>query len=580
VKRVLAAGLLAGVALVAGAHAAGADWTGPLPDGIRCPPTVAGRALTHAAGGVETVLVVEEAECKYGALHEIEVSLSFDTEATKVRQNCLNKFDTRTDQAFGDITDRVIPNHSLFRSGGAIRNFDHAIAIQWDVAKKADSDAAKSAALDLAQQAEAVALPCNGTGTVSPAPAAGEPPSNEPPSNEPPSNEPVSNEPVSNQPASNQPSGNSVPVGVGLVGGGLLAAVGGMLLGRSGNGGGGDAPTPVPLEDRVIDGPEAIKALQKEGLLETVTRPDGTIGYRPIGDLAQFDHLPQTRVPLRNQPIVDGEQLHDVGALAYHERPDGTFDSATIVAGVQPATPPPPQPPGEPLGDHLAREVFTGHLFEETGSPDPERAAEDLFGGRRLPPPKPVAVAPPPAPTPPIPARPPVDPQRYHRAEMQRNAGEDEAAEQNFIARRAGMLENVYTGIGWFADRAMDVLGKMTGPGGKTVKDVYTVTKGIGKGIGETMTDLDKSHILKGAAEGGFDLVWGRAVDKLPSIGGKSAGSAAGGATKVMGQIAPVGNPTSIVKRPLTPPEALRSGFTSWVQKTVVRNPVKKYIGF
>jgi hypothetical protein len=326
--------------------------------------------------------------------------------------------------------------------------------------------------------------------------------------------------------------------------------------------------------------------LQRAGLLESVTRPDGTSAYRPTGMLAQFDKLPQERVALTNQGVVNGEQFHDVGALAYNEHPDGTFDSATIVVGVKPASPPvlapaTPTPPGEPLADHLARQLFTEHLFDETGSPLPEDAADQLLDGNQPKPPAPTLPPEPPRhPTPTPPSPPPIDPARYHRAELRRNEGQDEASVQNRIARRAGMLESVYSGLGWFADRAMDVLAKMTGPCGKTVKDVYTVSKGIGKGVGESITDLDKGHILKGAAEGGFDLLWGRAVDKLPSIGAKGAGSGAGGATKLVRTIAPDADPTSIVKRPLTPPEALKAGFSSWVQKTVVRNPVKKLIGF
>src|SRR5207342_3251453 len=89
---------------------------------------------------------------------------------------------------------------------------------------------------------------------------------------------------------------------------------------------------------------------------------------------------PQWRVQLSGQHPVDGVQYHDVGALAFEERPDGTFDSATIVVGVEAAPPPAPAAPAQPpspdpgettsLGDLLARdEIIEG--FEMATAPPP-----------------------------------------------------------------------------------------------------------------------------------------------------------------------------------------------------------------
>jgi hypothetical protein len=65
------------------------------------------------------------------------------------------------------------------------------------------------------------------------------------------------------------------------------------------------------------------------------------------------------------------------------------------------------------------------------------------------------------------------------------------------------------------ADIGVDVLSKVTGPVGQTVKTCYTGLKGVAGGVGEGMANGDMSkNILKGAVGGLSDIV----KDK---IGGK-----------------------------------------------------------
>ena len=58
------------------------------------------------------------------------------------------------------------------------------------------------------------------------------------------------------------------------------------------------------------------------------------------------------------------------------------------------------------------------------------------------------------------------------------------------------------------ADIGVDVLEKVTGPAGKTIKKAYVFTKGVASGAGEAMADPANatSHIIKGTIKGAGDL--------------------------------------------------------------------------
>jgi hypothetical protein len=126
--------------------------------------------------------------------------------------------------------------------------------------------------------------------------------------------------------------------------------------------------------DLVIDGPEAVAILEHAGLIERVTRPDGTVGCRPIGDLVQFDKHAQTRLPFAGRLVTGGAQIADLGGLAYEERPDGTFDAPTIIVGTRPvaprvdalpvAAPSPPSTEPSPAGPSAADTRFDWELHE------------------------------------------------------------------------------------------------------------------------------------------------------------------------------------------------------------------------
>ena len=126
----------------------------------------------------------------------------------------------------------------------------------------------------------------------------------------------------------------------------------------------------------------------------------------------------------------------------------------------------------------------------------------------------------------------------------------------------------------------------MGGPGAKLVKDVYTVTSKVGKGIGEAIATGDATQVAKGTAEGAFDLAWGKGVDKIqkldkiPGFRSDTPVVPSGTATRVIGQVVGSGTPTRVVPRPMNVPDAMKAGFKSWVRDTVVRDPVKHSIGF
>jgi hypothetical protein len=152
-----------------------------------------------------------------------------------------------------------------------------------------------------------------------------------------------------------------------LLGGGVIAvvAVATALFIRSKGGlgqKGGGAPELAPTgSDVIYSGPDAIRILQSEGWIHQVgSAPDGRPLYRPVGNLAQFDQLPQGQPQLEHQPFTPGTtQPTSLTGIAYEPiDASGAFTEMTIVvhevavpaATIAPAPiplPPPSAPPAE-----------------------------------------------------------------------------------------------------------------------------------------------------------------------------------------------------------------------------------------
>jgi hypothetical protein len=241
-----------------------------------------------------------------------------------------------------------------------------------------------------------------------------------------------------------------------------------------------------------------------------------------------------------------------------------------------------PRPQPASLADILAAEQMIETLTLHLGGPQTEPAA----------PPEPVPPAAPP--------RPLVDPEivrqiertaAYDEARRRRDEGLRQAELQRRIEARLAWGQWVAEWVVWGADRSIDALGSVSGPSGKLVKDVYTVTKRIGKGVGETVATGDRSRVLVGTIEGAYDLAWGKSFDKVKKLdkipGWRDDSPFKGKAGASWGHMS-VGN----VYRGLNGTyhelgamrgeagKAVRAAANSWLRNKVVRDPWKSAIGF
>ena len=405
--------------------------------------------------------------CRYGTDGDAVIQVTYGVWTGTFPIGC-RTLDHRTDVTVGSGFD---PSGALSGDhfGGTIDDSDHALSTTWTTTHVADANVVKAAALELARHLAPLARGCGSpTATITGGGAS---------------------------------SGTNTPAAVALLGGGLLVTVGGVLVGIRGDRKPPKVAEPPPADGRVVSGTDAIKVLLQSGLVQPVTRPDGTSGYAPVGDLVQFDHNPQWHVPLTGQSIVNGEQFHDLGVLAYNERPDGTFDTATIVVGVQPAAPPPGtpaptaavSPPTDPDATRLGRRARRGvpARGSRAGLANSRRPVASRAAAAHL-----VGAS----------ADAAVCAGRQHRRVELRmrgaRPGMDEQQQNLTAAKHWGWLETGTEITGWIADRAIDVLANMGGPGAKGVKDVYTVTSKIGKGIGEAFATGDATNVATGAAQG------------------------------------------------------------------------------
>ncbi len=71
------------------------------------------------------------------------------------------------------------------------------------------------------------------------------------------------------------------------------------------------------------------------------------------------------------------------------------------------------------------------------------------------------------------------------------------------------------------ADVSIDVLATVTGPAGQRVKDIYTFGKGVGEGVGNSIAEGGNviRNVTEGATKGAYDVLKGKAMDKLAGIG-------------------------------------------------------------
>ena len=106
---------------------------------------------------------------------------------------------------------------------------------------------------------------------------------------------------------------------------------------------------------------------------------------------------------------------------------------------------------------------------------------------------------------------------RRVEAQAIRDAGQAEADWWTRRGTRLGRVEKVLEWTAWGADRSVDALAALTGPAGGRVKDLYTVGKRLGKGLGEmAASGGNVAKLVKGGVEGALDLGFSKRVSKHP----------------------------------------------------------------
>jgi hypothetical protein len=151
-------------------------------------------------------------------------------------------------------------------------------------------------------------------------------------------------------PARGSHSGGFDPI-LGLAAGGVALAGAGTLGVRqlTRKRPGAAPPTPADVPSAIYDGQPATDLLVRQGWLAPVTRPDGSIGYQPLGDLEQFldhDHGPWQPSFSPGTVGPDGNSVHELVGVALTPGADGMLDSVTVVTSVgNPAPAPAPAPP-------------------------------------------------------------------------------------------------------------------------------------------------------------------------------------------------------------------------------------------
>jgi hypothetical protein len=171
-------------------------------------------------------------------------------------------------------------------------------------------------------------------------------------------------------------------------------------------------------------------------------------------------------------------------------------------------------------------------------------------------------------------------------------------------ADRANNTMGMFQAIEKGADIGVDVLSKVTGPVGRTIKTGYTVTKDITKNMSDSYAKGEglTKGALKGSAEAAFDVGFDRAKEKaINATSGKvplfrdykavdKGGTTMGGLEKAFttkvpifdlkattGDLGPAIN-TAMVR------DGLRNGFKNatqgQVQKFLFKDPLKGKIGF
>jgi hypothetical protein len=105
----------------------------------------------------------------------------------------------------------------------------------------------------------------------------------------------------------------------------------------------------APAPGTIVDGPAAIAMLHGQGWISPVTRGDGSIGWKPTGDLAQyvsFDHGGWQPAFSAGTTTPAGDAVQQLVGVAFTPGPDGLIDTITVVASS-----PPPAPPPAPIPD-------------------------------------------------------------------------------------------------------------------------------------------------------------------------------------------------------------------------------------
>jgi hypothetical protein len=404
-RMALAAGMLAAFGVVIGLGRPAPAYAGYASGGVRaplsCPPALGGRPLTRSTRGSKDGDTLVTLGCVYGGPNHLAsevwvVDIFLATPASPA----------------GDDT-----QYLKYSCGGVpadptqyVVSANH-LAYIWFVTTTPSSRFVRDAAAFLVSQVAAHAKSC--------------PPSSSVPARS--SRSHVSK--AATAPASagtaarSSGSGGFDPI-AGLAAGAVaVAALAGTALGvnvmRKRSTGTTASTRTSDVPNAIYDGPPAIGMLVNQGWLTPVARPDGTVGYRPTGDLRQYlayDHGGWQPGFAAGTTGPDGSNVGELAGVAYTPSTDGLIDSITIVA-TNPPLPPPPAAPAPSMPSLLAPAATTTPTRTDLGSQmalDPTGEFLDFETGHYDPITIPLLLRPyvesHPAPAPPLPAPVPAPP--------------------------------------------------------------------------------------------------------------------------------------------------------------------------
>jgi len=170
--------------------------------------------------------------------------------------------------------------------------------------------------------------------------------------------------------------------------------------------------------------------------------------------------------------------------------------------------------------------------------------------------------------------------------EMKARHEADKARFWNWMTKGAETVETA-------ADFGVNVISNVTGPVGKGIKTIYTITKDVSKNV--SAANAKGQSLIKGAGKGlleagfdvGFDTLKGtKAVQKIPGFGKYNApnlsGESLGTIEKGITQTLATGINDSLTKQNLIRgafKNGIKGAGQSQLQKWLIKDPVKTFVG-